>query len=65
MGRGTRPKVQDGSGDPWRGQGQVGGLSWRFRTGQGTLLEVRDELVVPQVFRDASGDPPGGSGQVG
>ena len=37
MGRGILPKVRDGSGDPLKGSGRVGGPSWRSETGQEVL----------------------------
>ena len=40
MGRGTLPKVRDGSGDPPGGPGQVGGPSLWSWMGRGTLPEV-------------------------
>ena len=41
---GTYPEERDGSGDPLCFEGQVGG----YRTGWGTLEEVRDGLVLPR-----------------
>ena len=37
MGRGTHPKIQDGSEDPPGVPVQVGGPSWRSGMGRGTL----------------------------
>ena len=57
MGRGTLPKVRnrsgilrkvrDGSGDPPKGLGWVGGSSRRSGMGRKTLPEVGDGLVNP------------------
>ena len=55
MGWGTFRVVWDGSGEPPRGPGRVGGHSGRSVTGHGTLPGVLD----------GSGDPRGGPRWVG
>ena len=54
-GRGTHPKIRDGSGDRKEGPGRVVGPSQRSGMGWGILPKVQDGL----------GDPSGGPGWVG
>ena len=52
MCRESLPEIRDGPGCLLRGAGLVGRASWRFRTGQEVLLEVRDGLGAHPEIRD-------------
>ena len=64
-GQGTRPKVRDGSGDPWGGQRRVGGPYGCSGTRWVTLPEVGDGSGTLGEVLDGSGDPRGGHRRIG
>ena len=65
MGQGTIGEVRNGSGDPRRRLGWVGGPSGKSGTGRGTLVEVRDGWGNLGEDLDGWLDNQGGSGRVG
>ena len=56
-GRGTLREVRDGSGDPWRGPGRVGGSSGRFGMGRGTLGSYSTGWLILGEIREGLRNP--------